>query len=330
MPGMRRREFVSLLGGAAAAWPLAARAQQPAMPVIGYLSGFSPTAFPPLLASFLEGLNAAGYVEGRNVAIEYRWAASQYDKLPGLAADLARRNVAVIVATGVTASPVAAKGATTTIPIVFLTGGDPVKLGFVSSFNRPDGNLTGVTWLSNTIAAKRLELLRELLPRATTIGLLVNPANPNTSSETMDVQAGARALGLTLIVANASSESEIDAAFSRFVQARVNAILLGGDPLFFSRRVQLAVLAAKHAIPTAHDSRLNAEAGGLMSYGADISDSYRQVGIYTGRILKGEKPSDLPVQQSVKFQLVLNLKTAKTLGLEVPARLLALADEVIE
>jgi putative tryptophan/tyrosine transport system substrate-binding protein len=327
---MRRREFISLLGGAVAAWPLVVRAQQPAIPVIGYLSGFSSTAFPPYLAAFRDGLTAAGYVEGRNVAIEYRWAESQYDRLAGLAADLVRRRVTVIVATGVTASPVAAKAATTTIPIVFLTGGDPIKLGLVSSFNRPDGNLTGVTWLSNTMAAKRLEFLRELMPGAATIGLLVNPANPNASSETADVQAAARALGLQMPVANASSERDIDAAFAGFVQARVNAIFIGGDPFFTSRRVQVAVLAARHAIPTGHDARSNAEAGGLMSYGADIVDAYRQVGLYAGRILKGEKPADLPVQQSVKFELVLNLKTAKTLGLEVPAKLLALADAVIE
>ena len=324
-----RRAFISLLSSAAA-WPLAARAQQPAMPVIGYLSGFSSTAFPPYLAAFRDGLNATGYVEGRNVAIEYRWAESEYDRLPGLAADLVRRKVTLIVATGVTASPVAAKAATTTIPIVFLTGGDPIKLGLVSSFNRPDGNLTGVTWLSNTMAAKRLELLRELMPGATTIGLLVNPANPNALSEPTDVQAAARALGLQIPVANASSERDIDAAFAGFVQARVNAIFIGGDPFFTSRRVQVAVLAARHAIPTSHDSRSSAEAGGLMSYGADIVDAYRQVGLYTGRILKGERPADLPVQQSVKFELVLNLKTAKTLSLEVPAKLLALADAVIE
>jgi putative tryptophan/tyrosine transport system substrate-binding protein len=225
---------------------------------------------------------------------------------------------------------VAARAATTTIPIVFLTGGDPIKLGLVSSFNRPDGNLTGVTWLSNTMAAKRLELLRELMPGATTIGLLVNPANPNALSETTDVQAAARALGLQIPVANASSERDIDAAFAGFVKARVNAIFIGGDPFFTSRRVQVAVLAARHAIPTSHNARSSAEAGGLMSYGADIVDAYRQVGLYTGRILKGERPADLPVQQSVKFELVLNLKTAKTLRLEVPAKLLALADAVIE
>jgi putative ABC transport system substrate-binding protein len=327
---IRRREFIALLGGAAVAGPVAVHAQQPTMPVIGYLSGFSATAFPLYLIAFRDGLNAAGYIDGRNVAIDYQWADSQYDRLPELATDLVRRKVSVIVATGVTASPIAAKAATTNIPIVFLTGGDPIKLGLVASFNRPDGNLTGVSWLSNTMAAKRLELLHELLPAAKTIGLLVNPANPNTVAEMADVRAAARALRLEMPVANASSDRDIDAAFALFVRARVNAILLGSDPFFTSRRVQLAVLAARHAIPTGAGNRLNAEAGGLMSYGADITDAYRQVGFYTGRILKGEKTSDLPVQQSVKFQLVLNLKTAKTLDLEVPAKLLALADEVIE
>jgi putative ABC transport system substrate-binding protein len=326
---LKRREFISLLGGAAAC-PLAARAQQPAMPTIGYLSGQSPNAAPRNLAAFRDGLNAAGYAEDRNVAIEYRWADFQYDRLPKLAADLVQRKVTVIVATGVTASPLAAKAVTAIVPIVFLTGGDPVKLGLVSNFNRPEGNLTGVSWLANTLLPKRLELFHELVPDAKTIGYLINPANPNAVAEMADVRAAAGALRVQVLVANASSESDIDAAFAGFVQARVNALLVGGDPLFVNRRVQLAVLAARHAMPTCNDDRLAVEAGGLMSYGASVADAYRQVGIYTGRVVKGERPGDLPVQQAVKIELVLNLKTAKTLGLQVPAKLLALADEVIE
>ena len=330
MSDIRRREFITLLGCAAAAWPRSAYAQQPAMPVIGYLSGFAPTGFPPYLAAFNEGLGAAGYVEGRNVAIEYRWAESQYDRLPALAADLVRRQVNVIVATGVTASPMAAKAATNTIPIVFLTGGDPVKLGLVASLNQPGGNITGVTWLNNTMAAKRLEFLRELVPGAATIGFLVNPANPNAFAETADAQEAARAFRLRTHAENASSERDIDAAFARFVEARVDVLFIAADPLFTAKRDQLASLAARHAIPAGYGARPNIAAGGLMSYGASTTDAYRQVGVYAGRILKGEKPADLPVQQSVKFELVINLKTAKTLGLDVPDKLLALADEVIE
>ena len=327
---MKRREFITLLGGAAVVWPLAARAQQPAMPMIGYLSAQSPNAAPSLLAAFRDGLNTAGYAEGRNVAIEYRWADFQYDKLPKFAADLVRRRVDVIVATGATASPIAAKAATTTIPIVFLTGGNPVKLGLVSSFNRPNGNLTGVSWMSNTLFSKKLELLHELVPEARTIGFLVNPANPNTVADTADVHAAAGALGLSVLVANASSANDIDATFAEFVQARVRALLFGADPFFLNRRVQLAVLAARHGMPTSYDDRSGVEAGGLMSYGASVADAYRQVGLYTGRILKGEKPSNLAVQQAVKFELVLNLRTAKTLGLDVSAKLLVLADAVID
>jgi putative tryptophan/tyrosine transport system substrate-binding protein len=326
---VRRREFITLIGGAAA-WPMTARAQQRPMPVIGYLSAQSPNAVPSLLVAFRDGLNAAGYAEGRNVAIDYLWADFQYDRLPKFAADLVRRRVDVIVATGATNSPIAAKAATTTIPIVFLTGGDPVKLGLVSSFNRPNGNLTGVSWMSNTVFSKKLELLRELVPEATTIGFLVNPANPNTVADTAEVHAAAGALGLSVLVAKASSANEIDGTFAEFVQAGVKAVLLGGDPFFLSRRVQLAVLAARHGMPTSHDERSGVEAGGLMSYGASVADAYRQVGLYTGRVLKGEKPSNLAVQQAVKFELVLNLRTAKTLGLDMPAKLLALADAVID
>jgi putative tryptophan/tyrosine transport system substrate-binding protein len=328
---MKRRAVLSLLGAAAVGWPHMARAQQQSgMPVIGYLSGFSSAAVPQLLAAFRDGLGTVGYVEGRNVAIEYRWAESQYEKLPVLAADLVRRQVNVIAATGVTASGVAAKGATTVIPIVFATGGDPVKLGLVASLNRPGGNVTGITWLSNTMAAKRLELLRELLPQAKSIGFLVNPGNPNMPSETDDVQTAAAALGLRLLVGKAGKEDEIDSAFAGFVQARVDAVFTAGDPFFSARRVQIAILAARHVIPLCSDNRLTAEAGGLMSYGANTVEMYRVVGLYTGRVLKGEKPADLPVQQLAKFELVLNLRTAKTLGLEIPAKLLALADAVIE
>ena len=283
---MNRRDFVTLIGGAAAAWPLSARAQQP-MPVIGYLSGLSPTAIPAYLVAFRQGLDAAGYVEGRTVAIEYRWAEGRYELLPALAADLVRRQVAVIAATGGTASVLAAKAATATIPIVFNTGGDPVKLGLVASLNRPSGNVTGVSWLNNTTAPKRLELLRELLPRTATIGLLRNPANPNAAAETLDVQSAAHALGQQIQVENAGNEREIDAAFAGFVRARVDALFVAADPLFTERRDQVITLAARHAIPASYVSRINVVAGGLMSYGADYTDAYRQSGLYTSRILKG-------------------------------------------
>jgi len=325
----RRREFITLLGGAAA-WPLAARAQQPAMPVVGYLSVLSAAAIPAYLAAFRQGLGEMGYLEGHNVAIEYRWAENRHDRLPALAADLVRREVALIAATGGTAAALAAKSATPAIPIVFNTGGDPVKLGLVATLNRPGGNVTGVSWLNNTTASKRLELLRTLLPGAATIGLLLNPRNPNAAAEALDIETAARALGQQIRIGNASNEAEIDAAFSGFVQARVDALYVAADPLFTATRDQVIALAARHAIPASYVTRINVAAGGLMSYGADYTDAYRQSGVYSGRILKGEKPANLPVQQAVRFELVINLKTAKALGLTVPDKLLALADEVIE
>jgi putative ABC transport system substrate-binding protein len=327
---MHRRKVITLLGGAAAAWPVAARAQQPALPVIGYLSGQPAAEAEALLIAFRRGLNETGYVEHRNVGIEYRWAGGQYDRLPAFAADLVRRQVSVIVATGSSAPALAAKAATATIPIVFATGGDPVKLGLVSSFNRPGSNVTGVSFLVNALGTKRLELLHELVPAATAIGYLVNPTNPNAQSETSDVQAAARMLGLQLHVENASDDREIDAAFPRFVQQRVGALYVAGDAFFLARRDHLSALAARHALPASYSVRDNVVAGGLMSYGTSIIDAFRQAGVYAGRVLKGEKPADLPVMQPTKFEFVINLKTAKALGLDVPAKLLALTDEVIE
>src|SRR5215831_16072531 len=324
---IQRRALITLIGGAAA-WPLRARAQPRPMPVIGLLSGTDREASP--LDAILQGLKQAGYVEGRNVTIEYRWAEGQLDRLPSLAADLVRRQVAAIVAIQSAAAPLAAKAATATIPIVFSIGGDPVKLGLVSSINRPGGNVTGTSFLYNTLAPKRLELLHELVPNATVIGLLVNPKNPASKSETSDVQTAASALGLKIVVQNASSYHDVDAAFAHFVQRRVAALTFAADAVLNNCRDQLIALAARHAVPTMYFSHEFTAAGGLMSYGGDMTNAYRLAGVYAGRILKGEKPGDLPVQLAVKVEFVVNLKTAKTLGLTFPLPLLGRADEMIE
>jgi putative tryptophan/tyrosine transport system substrate-binding protein len=328
---IRRREFITLLGGTAAAWPLAAGAQQPAMPVIGFLYPTSPDTNADRLRGFRQGLKETGYVEGENVAIEYRWAENQMDRLPPLAAELVRRQVAVIAATGGLDSALAAKTATTTIPIVFSVTEDPVRLGLVASLARPGGNMTGVNLVVGELTAKRLALLRELVPGAARVAVLVNPANTVNAETTLrDVEPAARAMGLQIKVLKASTSREIEAAFATFVRERPDALLVGGDPFFRARRVQLANLASHHSIPATYALRDYAEAGGLMSYGSNLTDSYRQIGVYTGRILKGAKPADLPVVQSTRFELVLNAPTARMLGLTVPPQLLATADEVIE
>ena len=328
---MRRREFITLLGGAAAAWPLAARAQQPAMPVIGFLHGQSRDAYADRLRGFHRGLKDSGYVEGENVTIVYRWGENQIDRLPALADDLVRRQVAVIAAAGGAAVILAAKAATTTIPIVFTIIDDPVKLGLVASLARPGGNITGINFLSGEVVAKRLELLRELVPAATRVAVLVNPTNGVDAETTVrDVAAAALTIGFQIQVLNASTSREIETAFATFVREPPDALFVGPDPFFGGRRVQLATLATRHAIPTAYALRDYAEAGGLMSYGANVADAYRQVGDYAGRILKGAKPADLPVVQASKFELVINTVTARMLGLTVPPSLLARADEVIE
>ena len=325
-----RRQFITLLGGAAAALPLPARAQQP-MPVIGFLDPRSPHTLADQLRAFRQGLKDTGYVEGENVAIEYRWAEDQYDRLPALAAELVRRRVAVIVTNGGSASAFAAKAATTTIPIVFSVGEDPVRLGLVASLARPGGNLTGINLVISELTTKRLGLLRELVPGAARVAVLVNPANTANAETTLrDVEPAARAMGLQIEVLKASTSREIDAAFATFVRERPDALLVGGDPFFRARRVQLANLASHLSIPATYALRDYAEAGGLMSYGSNLTDSYRQVGVYTGRILKGAKPADLPVVQASKFELVINAQTARLLGLTVPPQLLARADDVIE
>jgi putative ABC transport system substrate-binding protein len=329
---MRRREFITLLGGAAAAWPLATRAQQPAMPVIGYLVGESAGPYASRLRAFHQGLSETGYVEGRNVAVEYRWAESQYDRLPALAADLVRRQVTVIATPGSTAAAVAAKAATATIPIVFQIGGDPVAAGLVASLNRPGGNLTGVTSLNAELGPKLVEALHELVPTATIMALLVNPTDaPNVESQLRDLQAAARTLGMPQFhVLPASTERDFDRAFAALVEVRAGGLVIVGGTLFSTRSEQLAALAIRHAVPTISPYREFAAAGGLMSYGGNVPDQDRLVGNYTGRILKGEKPADLPVQQITKIELVINMKTAKALGLTFPLTLLGRADEVIE
>jgi len=327
---MRRRDFITLLGSSAA-WPLAARAQRPAMPVIGFVSGRAQADSERYQAAFRKGLNGAGFIEGQNVTVEYHWLNSQYDRLPSLMADLVRRRVAVIATPGGAPTALAAKAATTTIPIVFSLGNDPVNLGLVATLARPGGNVTGINFFAAEITAKRLGLLHELVPRAVRIGVLVNPGNAATSEATLrDLPEAARALGMQSQVVNASTIGEIDRAFSAFTRGQVDALFVGADAFFTDRRVQLATLASRHAIPTAHGARECVEAGGLMSYGAEFASTFGQVGDYVGRILKGAKPADLPVQQASKFELVINLTTARALDVAIRPDLLTIADETIE
>jgi putative ABC transport system substrate-binding protein len=329
MSDMKRREFIMLLGGAVG-WPLAARAQQKALPVVGFLNAQSPEGFAQPLRAFRQGLKEAGFVEGENVTIEYRWAENQIERLPALAAELVRRQVAVIAATGGNAVALAAKAATATLPVVFLVGLDPVKLGLVASLARPGGNLTGLNIFSNELPAKCLELLRELVPRIARVAVLVNPASPTAATDLREVDGAARAMRLQTHVLNASSSRELEAAFAAIARERPDALFVGLDAFFTGRRVQMVQLAARHGIPAIYGARDYAEVGGLMSYGASLTDGYRQVGVYAGRIVKGAKPADLPVVQSSKFELVINVPTARMLGLDVSPSLLTTADEVIE
>jgi ABC-type uncharacterized transport system substrate-binding protein len=326
---MRRREFISLLGATVAAWPVAARAQQP-IPVIGFLSSLAPSDLTHVMPAFQQGLDRAGLVESRNVAIEYRWAEADYHRLPALAADLVSRKVAVIAAISGTPAALAAKAATTTIPIVFAIGGDPIAPGLVSSLSRPGGNITGVSFFNAPVVSKRLDLARELAPSGSTIAILINPNNPPSAAEGEAVQAAAAAVGQPLLIVSASTQNEIDDAFATIKQERIGAVLVSHDPLFFSERVKLVVLMARHALPTIFAEPEHARTGGLISYGSSRTDAYRQAGDYVGRIVRGEKPGELPVVLPTKFHLVINLKTAKSLGIEVPGTVLARADEVIE
>jgi len=327
---VKRRDFITLVGGAAAAWPLSARAQQPAMPVVGFLNPGSPEPSSFLVAAFRQGLKEASSVEGQNVTVEYHWAKGQYDQLQPLAADLVRRRVAVIAATGGSISAQAAKAATSTIPIVVNVGEDPIKSGLIASFNRPGGNITGVSTLSAELEPKRLGLLRELVPQAAIIAVLLNPTNPDADFQRRRVQAAATAIGQDLRIFNASNESGFEIAFAALVQQRASALLVGNDVFFTNQRAQIVALAARHMVPTIYAFRSFAESGGLMSYSTNLVDIYRQVGLYVGRVLEGEKPADLPFVHPTKFELVINVKTAKALGARISDNLLSLADEVIE
>jgi putative ABC transport system substrate-binding protein len=327
---MRRREFITIFAGALGAWPLDARAQQSAIPVIGFLSSASPNAYAGRAAAFRKGLNEAGYIEGQGVAIEFRWAQGQYDRLPVFAADLVRQNVAVIVSSGGDVAALSAKAATSSIPIVTVSGTDPVKAGLVASFNRPGGNVTGVSFVATELEAKRLQILHDMVPAATVIGILINPTNPAAESRSKDLQMAARTLERNIHIVSAGSEGDLETAFATLIQQRAGALLVTTDAFFTSQRDRLVALAARHALPTIYAWREFVEAGGLASYGPIINEVYRQAGIYTGRILKGENPADLPFLRPTKFELVINLKTAATLGLTLPPLTLALADEVIE
>ena len=327
---MRRREFITLLGGVAVAWPMSARAQQPAIPVVGFLSSLAPNDLGLVVPGFYQGLNGAGFVEGRNIAIEYRWAQGDYQRLPALSADLVNRNVAVLAAISGTPAALAAKAATTTIPIVFAIGGDPVAPGIVTSLSRPGGNVTGVSFYNSPLVTKRLDLARELVPEGSLIAVLVNPVNPPSGAEGTAAQAAAAALGQPLLILNASTQAEIDDAFATIKQQQVRALIVSSDPFFFTERVKLVVLMARDALPTIFADREQADAGGLISYGASRVDAYRQAGIYVGRIVKGEKPGELPIILPTKFSIVVNFKTAKSLRIDIPTAVLARADEVIE